>query len=232
MRRSVCFLFFSLFVLICLSAQSNACESAYMPFVKGVSFELTTYSQKGKKTGSVSHDIAEVSDLATGYRATVYTQLSDDKGKPTTDGRYTIDCTSDGIVVDVSSLLNSQTMAAFSAMEVDVTGDGLQIPNTLTPGQTLPDASLHMKASMNGLTLIQLNMQITNRKVIGKEKITTPAGAFDCVKLAQTTSLDGFGKSTYESTTWLARGVGTVRTENYDKKGELGSYSELTVFKK
>jgi len=230
MRRIFCFLFLFSFSLTCLSAQSTACESAYMPFKQGVSFELTNYNQKGKKTGSVRHEVDDVSTHSSGYRATIRTQIFDDKGKSTIDGQYTVDCTHDGIVVDVSSMLNPQTMAAFGSMEVDVSGDGLQIPNTLATGTVLPDASMHMKASMNGLSLMQLNMQITDRKVIGQESITTPAGTFTCVKLVQTTSMDGFGKSTYDSTTWYAKGVGTVRVENYDKKGELSGYSELTAF--
>jgi hypothetical protein len=88
-----------------------------------------------------------------------------------------------------------------------------------------------MQASMNGMSLIKLNMNITDRSVVTSEVVKTPAGSFDCMKIVQTTSMDGLGKSTYESASWYAKGVGMVRTENYDKKGELDTYTELTSLK-
>jgi hypothetical protein len=225
-------LFNALFLLFLgfgvLSAQSNICDNGYMPFNQGTSFELTSYNHKDKVTSVIRHMIKDVSAQSGGYQATVATEMFDDKGKSIMTGEYTIDCNEDGIVLDVSSMLSSQTLSALSAMEVAVTGDGLSIPNTLRSGQTLPDASLHMKASMNGMALIKFNMYITDRSVVTSEAVNTPAGSFDCMKILQTTSMDGLGKSTYESASWFAKGVGMVRTENYDKKGAVDSYSVLS----
>jgi hypothetical protein len=230
MKYFVCSVFCTLLLSGFLRAQTNLCESGYMPFHQGTSFELTSYNQKGKLTSSVQHSIKDVASFSGGYRATVETEVMDDKGKSLMDGQYTIDCDEDGITLDVSSLLNSQTLTALSAMEVAVSGEGLFIPNTLHAGQTLPDASMHMQASMNGMTLFKLNMNITDRSVTASGSVTTPAGTFDCMKIVQTTSIDGLGKSTYNSASWFAKGVGMVRTENYDKKGALESYTELTQF--
>lgn len=215
-----------------VSAQNNLCDNGYMPFSEGVSFELTTYNKKDKVSSVVKHEITEVEGSTSEYTAQVKTQVFDDKGKPTVNGSYTIQCTEDGIGIDMSTMMSQESMAAFSSMDVDVTGDALIIPNTLSPGQTLPDGEMQMQASMSGMSLMKLNMQVTDRKVESRESITTPAGTFDCVKITQTTTLDGFGKNAYTSTSWYAKGVGMVRTENYDKKGELNSYTVLTAFNK
>lgn len=213
-----------------LPAQNNICDNGYMPFSEDVSFELTSYSKKDKLTSVVKHEIAEVEGSGDSFTAQVKTQIFDDKGNATVNGSYAIECTEDGIGLDMSTMMNQESMAAFSSMDVDVTGDALIIPNTLSPGQTLPDGEMHMQASMNGMSLMKLNMRVTDRKVEAKESIKTPAGTFDCIKITQTTTIDGFGKNSYTSTSWFAKGVGVVRTENYDKKGELSSYTVLTAF--
>jgi len=213
-------------------SQSELCENGYLPFKKGVSFELTSYNRKGKVGSVVRHEIVDVTSVDGGFRATVNMQLFDDKGSPGYGGQYYIDCHGDALAIDMSSMLNPETFAAFSSMQVDVTGDGLSIPKTLTAGQTLPDGQMDLHASLNGMSLIHLTLSVTDRKVLSTESVTTPAGTFNCVKLAQTSSISGLGSRSYSGVTWLAKGVGTVRTENYDKKGELESYIELTKFSK
>jgi len=130
----------------------------------------------------------------------------------------------------MSSMLNPESLAAMSSLEVDVTGDGLSIPNRLVPGQTLPDGNMEMKATMGGIALMNISIAISDRTVIGSETLTTPAGVFECVKLTQTTTMGGLGSKSYTSTSWFARGVGTVRSETFDNKGEMSSYTELTKF--
>ncbi|MEO8720656.1 MAG: hypothetical protein ABI297_05580, partial [Ginsengibacter sp.] len=70
-----------------------------------------------------------------------------------------------------------------------------------------------------------------------KEKITTPAGTFDCVKVTgnrkTTMNLLGkernMGKPTQEHV-WIAPGIGTIKQENYTEKGKLESMSHLIEF--
>jgi hypothetical protein len=89
---------------------------------------------------------------------------------------------------------------------------------------------MEVKASINGLQIMKLVLDISDRQVISSEEVSVPAGTFDCIKLKQTTTISGIGNRSYTGTTWLAPGIGTVRSENYDKKGELDSYTELTKF--
>lgn len=230
MMRAVYTLLLSCCVIVLLKAQISPCENGYMPFWNGSIFELTSYNAKGKMGSVVQHEIIGMEDTKEGLKATVNMQILDDKGKPAQNSTYSITCGNDVLQIDMQSLLNPETFAAFGSMQVDVTGEALAIPHTLQPGQTLPDAEMHINAAMSGISIIKMSFSITNRKVTGSEKLTTPAGVFDCVKLSQSTTISGFGNRTYESTTWLARGVGTVRIENYNKKGDLDTYSELTKF--
>lgn len=95
-------------------------------------------------------------------------------------------------------------------------------------GDKLPASTLRLDIGEQMMTVSN-----NNGKFLGKEEVTVPAGTFECVKLAYTkkeNTPDGINK-TYE-TVWYAPGVGLVKDETKDKKGNLISNSELIEFKK
>ncbi|GAB4244072.1 MAG: hypothetical protein Tsb0034_22190 [Ekhidna sp.] len=88
-------------------------------------------------------------------------------------------------------------------------------------------------AAMN----ITMDMMITDRKVEKVETLETPAGSYETYKITQKTTMTmnmmGIKKTTEStSASWLARGVGMVKNESYDKKGSLIGYTLMTSFNK
>ena len=71
-----------------------------------------------------------------------------------------------------------------------------------------------------------------NRKVEGNEKITTPAGTFDCTIISSETRIKAIMANSYKSKTWYSKGIGMVQQENYSNKGTVESKEILTAFKK
>jgi hypothetical protein len=63
------------------------------------------------------------------------------------------------------------------------------------------------------------------------ENMTTPAGTFKCYKIASTIETKSMISITTHTVEWMAKDVGVVRSENYNKKGKLTSYMVLTSFK-
>ena len=81
---------------------------------------------------------------------------------------------------------------------------------------------------------VSVNMTVTtqNRKVEAEEKITTPAGTFDCLKITyDMVSKIGFVKVQGSSVEWYSPGTGTIRSESYNKRGKLTGYSVLEEIK-
>ncbi len=55
----------------------------------------------------------------------------------------------------------------------ELEGDAMEFPKALTVGQTLPDASMTMKASVDGMgSVMSTTINITDRKIEGKESVT------------------------------------------------------------
>lgn len=221
-----------LFSALSTFAQGNLCESGYMPFKEGISYELTSYDKKDKVTSVAAHRVSNLEEVDGGYKATIDIEIADPKGKNVTKGSYSVEC-SDGVVyIDMSSLLDPRTMESLSSMEVEMSGDALELPAQPEPGQTLPDGTLTIKTSLSGMALMTMSLTVTNRKVEAEESVTTPAGTFDCVKISQDTELKAVIKKKFNSATWYAKGIGLVKTINYDSKGNAESSTVLTKMDK
>ncbi len=188
---------------------------------------MTTYNNKDKQTGIVKYEVKNV----TGNTAILKNELFDAKGKSVMSSEFGLICDDKGISIDFKSLMNNQVFEQFKEMDMDldISGTNIQIPNNLSPGQTLPDAELIMTMSMASVT-IKMEIKITNRKVVGNETISTSAGTFDCILITSDRELKMGMNRTISSKQWLAEGVGMVKSEEYDKKGNLVSKSILTKF--
>jgi len=74
-------------------------------------------------------------------------------------------------------------------------------------------------------------VKIYDRKVEAIEDMTTPAGTFSCYKMTSTIETKTMFTVIVKSTDWMAKKVGSVRSETFDKNGNLTGYSVLTSMK-
>jgi len=204
----------------------NAC-STYYPFKEGVKFEMTTYDHKDKVTGHIKYEVKDVKDDS----AILFNEVYDEKGASVLSSEVKLICTADGVAVDFKSLISSAVLEQYEGMnmDIDISGKNINVPNNLSVGQSLPDAELLLTMSMASVNM-KMTVNMTNRKVAGKEKVTTPAGTFDCVVLSSDTEVKMGMNIKMTSKEWLAEGVGVVKSEEYDDKGKLLSKSVLTKF--
>lgn len=79
---------------------------------------------------------------------------------------------------------------------------------------------------------MNMTMEMVDRKVEGKESLTTSAGTFDCYVISYTTEMKMGLNTMFKNKEWIAEGVGMVKSENYNKNGKLMGYSELTKIMK
>lgn len=221
-------IFTALLALLTISiGYSQDTCSQYYPFEEGVKFEITSYNKKGKVESVSNYHVSNVS----GNTATFNTTISDKKGKEITTTNYDITCEGDVISIDFKSLMNPEMFAQYQDMEVDFTGTNIELPNDLSVGKELKDANLNMAMNMSGMNM-NMSLDLVNRKVEGKESVTTPAGTFDCYVITYTMEMKMGLKRIGNNKEWIAEGVGMVKSENYNKSGKLIAYSELTKISK
>ena len=209
-----------------LSFSQTTC-SKYYPFKEGATFTYTNYDKKGKPSGDINYKVTNVRNQNGNEVMTLVANLKDKKGNESMEFAYDVTCDGSGISIDFNSLGNMGMLQQFENMETEITGTNMIIPNDLSVGLKLPDASMNMKISM-GITM-EVNVEIINREIIAKETITTPAGTFDCYVLQATTVMDMMGRNmTSTSKSWFAEGVGMAKQVTKGEGGKMDSSSELT----
>ena len=207
----------------------NSC-SKYYPFKEGSVSTYEMLNKKGKTDGTISYTISNVDDSGSSTTATVTSELFDKKGKSVMSSEYEMDCNGTSVTINFKSLMNADMMKQLQNGEVEITGTNIEIPNELEPGQTLPDSGINITIKMGGINM-KMNTQVTGRKVVGTETVTTAAGTFDCVVITQDTEAKVMIANTRGSQkTWLAEGVGVVKTESYNANGNLQNTTVLTAF--
>ncbi|MEP0984804.1 hypothetical protein [Ekhidna sp.] len=209
------------------------CDDSFFPFKQGVSFEQTSYDKKGKPQGKTISTILTVDEST----ATVKNLFFDKKDKEIADGEYTIICEGDIIKMDFNNFIPDGMLSQYGDAEVTVEGDFITIPDNLEAGQNLQDGSGTITINMGGAAAmnIKMDMEIIDRKVEKAETLTTPAGSFETYKITQksivTMKMMGMNKTTESSSaSWFAKGVGMVKTESFNQKGNLIGYTLLTSF--
>lgn len=103
--------------------------------------------------------------------------------------------------------------------KADITAEGAltRLPSSMKPGDRLPDASSRLQYA--GLSY---TANVTDRKVLRRETISTPAGSFDCIVVSEhkVEKAPGYNRVT-TALTWYCDGLGMVRHDTCDKDGKL-----------
>jgi len=227
MKRLI-FLALTLFLISNLSAQK-----AFFPYKAGTKLTYQTVDQKGKVQSQAKYTVKEVTGSGDHFTVVYDIEALDDKGEKVYIDKVTVKQEGEKMYFDMSNFLNK---AAFQQdgeipATVEVTGNNMEIPLVPVPGMTLPDANVTMAMKM-GFMNLKMTVNLTNRKVETLDDLTVKAGTFKAFKLTGDVSGTIIGiKVNTKSAEWYAYGVGIVKSESYDKKGELKSVMELIEFK-
>ena len=223
---------------------SGNCDE-YIWFKPGASMSFKTTSGSGKKQ-EVNNSIMVVKKVYNKNGKKISeVNVSADEGIDM-DIRYL--CSGKNLYVDMGAAMkqammkagqdNPQGNAVLEDMEMGFGEGFMDIPKNMYPGQKLNDVNFTMKTKSSGMEMI-ITTNLTERKVGAKEKITTPAGTFECMPVTGVRKSGmrvmgmnkNMGKPTTE-TIWYAPGIGMVKSESYDAKGKLETSQVLTEFKR
>lgn len=216
---------------ICLIASAYIASAQCNPYFlleEGRSWEISTYNAKGKFQGKQTHEIKSVREIRDGIEATIALETFDKKGKSEYEKDVNIECVDGAIKMDMTTYFPPEMMDSFYSSGAVIETENVEVPSSLTVGQGLADGSI--KFTMGGA--INMTVELVNRKVAAKEKVEVPAGTFECYKITYTIRTKAMMTMEMTAAEWITEGVGPVKSEQYDKKGNLKGYSELSNYSK
>jgi hypothetical protein len=222
--------FYLIPVLFFITAYTFAQCNDYYVLADGTSWTYENYNGKGKSVGKNEQKVTAYQAVAGGYKATIHTVMYNEKGKKLTEADLDVKCEGGVFIMDMRRFLPQEQQKAFDSYELKFETEDLELPSKLSTGQPLKNGSVTMTAVGSPIPM-KVTVNITDRKVEGKETITTPAGTFECWKISSKSSTQmqmGVNMNMNFSTTeWVAEKAGMIKSESYDKNGSLASYTLL-----
>ncbi|MFC0183930.1 hypothetical protein SAMN04515674_102531 [Pseudarcicella hirudinis] len=212
-------LLIALVLSVSATAHSFAQNCGFALLTNNTEMEMTNYDKKGEPIGKISYKVIS----STGNESKVSTRITDKKGKETLAGEGTYKCSGGVFSMSMKTMLPQEQMSGMKDMEIKSADTYLNYPSDLSVGATLPENEFTAEAYSGGMKIMTILLKITDRKVTGKESVTTPAGTFDCYKITSTESLKTIFNMTFTVNEWFCPNVGVIKSESFKGEKPMGS---------
>ena len=223
MKKLFILLSFIFFILNDTYAQN----CGYLLLKNNAEVEMSMFDKKGNASGKVVYKVLS----SNGTEAKVNSKVFNEKGKELTNAEGTYKCEEGNFSVDMKAMLPGDQSKAMKDMEVKTNNATLNYPSTLIVGSKLADNEFTADSYTGGMKLMSMTLKVTDRKVEGKENITTPAGTFECYKITSNQNIKAIFNMNIQTTEWFSPNIGIIKSESY-RKGELSSSMMITKITK
>ncbi|MEM9361409.1 MAG: hypothetical protein AAGA43_02190 [Bacteroidota bacterium] len=218
-------------LIVCISQAQESCYT-YFPSEIGLEWSYKYYDKRGRLTSSSLHTITVENTGGITVKSISFDEEGEPLGFKNDDGTievyevdYEVFCIDGGLYMPPESVTHSFT-ELFEGLEVAVSGDNFLVSSgTMDTNTTLPNYYIKMKVNAAAL---KIEINVSDRRVIGSEAIETPAGTFQCLKIEQKTNTKvGFIRKQNKTIIWVAPGVGMVKSVSYKNNGNVLSKTIL-----
>ncbi len=220
---------FTLIGILFFSLYGYSQCNEYFSMKEGSEWEYESFDKKGKSSGRQHQKVTRYNSTVNGFEATLSTDIADKKGENVMSGELDMWCKDGVYYFDMRKFIPEEQLQMLGSYEMKVEGENLEYPSNLSVGQSLNDGTITVTAE-NSPMPINITLNILNRKVEAKETITTPLGTFETLKITSNSVMKtkmGISMTMeYESTEWLAKDVGVVKSETF-RKGKSNGYTLL-----
>ena len=207
----------------------NAQNCGYLLLTNNAEVEMSMFDKKNEPSGKVVYKVLS----SNGKEAKVSSKVFSEKGKEIGGGEGTYKCDGNNFSFEMKAMLPGDQAKAMNMkdMEVKTNNATIDYPSNMSVGTTLPDNEFTADTYSGTMKLMGMSFKVNNRKVEGKESITTPAGTFDCFKITSNQDIKAIFNINMQMTEWFSPNVGVVKTEAY-RKGALVSSTLITKISK
>jgi hypothetical protein len=211
------------------TARTQDC-TLFFPADEGTVIESEHYDKKDKLTGSTMQEIISKEVSGNSSVWTIRSTIKDENGEGLMESEMSFECRDGVFYYDMNNYLKGESMSALESMEFTIEGDNLEFPPDMKEGDILKDGQVRL--TVDQMPVMNTTTTIMNRKVEAIEEVTTPAGTFECYKISYDIETKMMMTLRASGIEWIAKDVGVVRSESYNKKGKLTGYTVLSRLEK
>jgi len=214
------------FLLLTGNLFSQDCSNYYF-LQNNKTVEMTITNGKGKESGKMTYVVSNSKKSGSSITAMINSEFVDAKGKSITKATNNVKCENGVMQMDMKTFIPPAQTEQMKAGEAKATDVYLEYPANMNVGDQLKDGQFNMDYESSGLKS-SIEISITERKVEGKESVTTPAGTWECYKISAknkiVSKVAGIGfPIKMDVVEWFAPGFGIVKTESKSGKTEITS---------
>ena len=151
---------------------------------KNARYEYDLLDKKQKSIGRVRNIVLSQAPDSMQTELVIKTGIYKGKNKLKHSGDFYIRCNNDSVYYDKMLLQDFETLQSFEGKETIIEGTDVLWPLKMEPEQRLPEGNLHISVLVFNRVVATINHRVYDRKVLGSETITTPAGTFNCYKIS------------------------------------------------
>ena len=228
------------YILTLLALMATAATYAqYFSTKNGTELVYVNYDEAGQSTSTETMTVRKASKKSSAYSAEYIDKIVNQKSKNNTSysrflwtysGGNTV-CTEDlmyGIYIDNDSdpdVYNDEIMNALKSDNKFKGDNSFTLKDKPKGGEAFDDRSYSLTTS-----ILKKEVTVSGGSYLASEELSTTAGKFSCIKITylQQTKSAVVKKETLRITEWYAKGVGLVKRETYNTKGELQGKTLLT----
>ena len=216
-------------LFIALNSLGQNCTGYYL-MQNNKTVEMTVYDRKGEPAGKIVYTVSGLVATDTGASTNVTVEQFNKRGKNTLTYHNVMQCKGGTFFMDFKYLTSNtqEKQYEWAKKKGHTSYEYLEYPQQMSIGDHLKDGKFHNdRTNTEGGQLVDIN--ITDRKVEGKESVTTPAGSWDCYKISYKMKIAAqvardFNTFSTEFVEWYAPGFGVVKSQSKDFGGtELAS---------
>jgi len=206
---------------------SQDCSNYYF-LQNNKTIEMTISNNKGKESGKMTYVVSDSKKNGSSITATINSEFVDAKGKTISKATNNVKCESGVMQMDMKTFIPPAQMEQMKSGEAKATDVYLEYPANMNVGDQLKDGQFNMDYESTSGLKSSIEISITDRKVEGKETITTSAGTWECYKISAknkiVSKIAGIGfPIKMDVVEWFAPGFGIVKTESKTGKTEITS---------
>ncbi len=188
----------------------------FLFFQKGKTIEMTIYNKAGEVNGRQIYQVLDVSNSGATTTSSLTSEMFDKSGKSLAKTTSSFKCSGGQMMVDMKMMVPQQSPGS-NTVDAKMDNGYLEFPASLHVGDQLKDGNMTMTMTMQNMQETMV-VNITDRKVLAQETVTTPAGSWSCFKISakSTVTVNMAGHAmppmSTESTSWYAPGFGLIKT--------------------
>jgi len=189
---------------------------------------MTISNKSGKESGKMSYVVSDSKKNGSSLTATLNSEFVDANGKTISKAANNVKCENGVMQMNMKVFIPPAQLEQMKTSAANTNDAYIEYPATINVGDQLKNGQLNMDyESANGLKC-SIEISITERKVEGKETVTTSAGTWECYKISAKNKIvskiaDTGIPITMDVIEWFAPGFGIVRTESKTGKTEITS---------